>query len=224
MTKIIGENWRGEYLFLGLFSPTSLFIHFSGFSCRGDRGWCGKHGVLPWRAWQCEHGQHQRLGRPQQPAEHGQWRGLLLLQCQACLLLLEHHTTMTTAPPAKSASPPICLSTEPCHHLPPRARPPANGVPDAPPHSESFIFCPFLLSMRLNPLWCELPIASDLWDTNTGTRDPGHSYARLPVLLKPILKGDQRLYKYPSWFFFFNNNKKLWFYYYFFDSFKCLNS
>lgn len=103
-----------HFLFFSFSLSLSPSLYIRG--CRGDRGGCGKHGVLPWRAGQCEHSQHQRPGRPQQPAEHGQRRGLLLLQCQTCLLLLDPYTTNTTTMsfPAKPTCPPIRLSIRPC--------------------------------------------------------------------------------------------------------------
>lgn len=89
----------------------------SVLGCRGDRGGRRKHGVLPWRAGQCEHSQHQRPGWPQQPAEHGQRWGLLFLQCQTCLLLLEPRTTSTaTATTSSLPNPPVLPSVYPSSH------------------------------------------------------------------------------------------------------------
>lgn len=59
------------------------------FLRRRDRGGRGEHRVFPRRAGQREHGQHERPGRPQQSAEPGQRRGLLLLQRQANLQLVD---------------------------------------------------------------------------------------------------------------------------------------
>lgn len=71
--------------------------HFSASShARGDRSGRGKHRVLPWRNGQCEHQQRQRPGRPQQPAELRQRRGLLHLQSQTGLLRLKTTTPACT--------------------------------------------------------------------------------------------------------------------------------
>lgn len=155
-------------------------LHLSVLGCRGDWGGRGKHGVLPWRAGQCEHSQHQRLGRPQQPAEHGQRRGLLLLQCQTCLFLLEPCTTTTTSLPNPLAPPSIYPSGHACVHTPShlrqQPRPQLNGVPVAPASQQhpvclllAFSFpllsAPVLLNPRLEDLHSEVVHTSEPWAT-----------------------------------------------------------
>lgn len=68
---------------------------------RGDWSGRGKHRVLPWRNRQRKHQWCEWSGRPQQPAELRQRRGLLHLQPKSGLLHLNHQ------PPSSSRVPPF---------------------------------------------------------------------------------------------------------------------
>lgn len=179
----------------------SPFIIFPSY--RGDWGGRGKHGVLPWRAGQCEHSQHQRPGRPQQPPEHGQWRGLLLLQRQTCLLLLEPRPTDVTTTTFLPNSPalPSVVSIQPClwnthiqSHLRWLARTQLIVFPLCSQRFffSFFFFCPTLPLHAAQPTFGGVPVRalSRLWTLNHSDQHwhqgPRH---RLPIGSNLILKG-----------------------------------
>lgn len=92
------ESERGQspiyFCGWGLSKVRSVFIVVFLCLSRGHWSWRGKHGVLPWRNGQCQHQRCQRPGRPEQPTELGQRRGLLHLQSKTGLFCLKHQPTV----------------------------------------------------------------------------------------------------------------------------------